>query len=67
MTTNNLTLVDRLKSRKLWITFAGIVVVGFGKALGLELSEEQLWSIAIIVAGYVGGQGVADAVQGHRP
>ena len=60
-------LVDKLTSRKLWITIAGGVVIVFGKAFGLELTETQLWDVAIGVAAYVGGQGVVDAVKAHRP
>lgn len=45
-------VLDKLKSRKFWLTFAGGVVVLFAKHLGFDVDAEQLWTLASLVTGY---------------
>lgn len=45
-------VLEKLKSRKFWLTFAGGVVILFAKQLGFDVDPEQLWQLASIVTGY---------------
>ena len=54
-------MFQKLKSRKLWATIIGALIVSGGKEVGLTPDMTQ-W-IATIVTGYVIGQGIADAGQ----
>ena len=60
--TKNTTMIAKLKSRKLWATIIGSLIVTAGPEFGLSPDVTQ-W-IATIVTGYVIGQGIADAGQG---
>jgi len=52
--------VERLVSRKLWVTIISGILVTLGQQFGLELDGEQLISLGLMVAAYVGGQAVVD-------
>lgn len=51
--------MEKLKSRKLWATIIGSLVMSVGVQIGL--TEDQCQWIATIVTGYIVGQGIADA------
>jgi len=65
--------MERLKSRKLWITVLAGAVVAFADQFGVNLDPEQVISIGVIAAAYIGGQSVVDRgrvvaeVQGKIP
>jgi len=65
--------MERLKSRKLWITVLAGAVVAFADQFGVELDPEQIISLGVIAAAYIGGQAVVDRgkvvaeVQGKIP
>jgi len=52
--------MSRLASRKLWVTAIAGVLVTIGQEFGVELDPEQLISLGLMVAAYVGGQAVVD-------
>ncbi len=49
---------SKLKSRKLWATVIGGVIVTVGSAVGV--SENVLHGLVAVVSAYVIGQGIAD-------
>jgi hypothetical protein len=55
-------MIDKLKSRKLWATIIGSLILTLGNEVGLSPDVTQ-W-IATLITGYVIGQGIADAGQG---
>ncbi len=65
--------MERLKSRKLWVTIGAGAVVVLAKQYGIELDEGSLIAIATMVIGYVTGQAIVDRgkvvaeVQGKVP
>lgn len=54
-------VLDKLKSRKFWLTFAGGVVVLFAKHLGFDVDAEQIWALAGIVSSYNVAEAHVDA------
>ena len=48
----------KLKSRKLWMTIAGSVLVTLGTAVGMQ--PEIVEKLVALIAAYVLGQGIAD-------
>jgi uncharacterized membrane protein (DUF441 family) len=52
--------VEQLKSRKLWVTIVSGILVTLGQQFGLELDGEQLISLGLMVAAYIGGQAAVD-------
>ena len=52
---------DKLKSRKLWMAVAGVVIAVLGYLRGDLNADQAVQALQVIVAGYVVGQGVADA------
>ncbi len=54
------TCMEKLKSRKLWITVLAGALVAFAGQFGVELDPEQIISIGVIAASYIGGQAVVD-------
>lgn len=57
--------MDRLKSRKFWITLAASVLVALAVQAGI--TEEAAWQIVALVASYIGAQGYVDAKErGNR-
>jgi uncharacterized membrane protein len=56
--------MDKLKSRKFWVTLVVMILVMFSEALGLDLDAGQLTAMVTLAAGYLVGQGVADHGQG---
>ena len=53
---------ERLKSRKLWVSLLAAVIVFANKYWNLDLKEQDLVLIVTALMGYVGMQGVNDAV-----
>jgi len=53
--------MDKLKSRKLWVTLSGVAVVAVATFLGVEVPDETMQSLLGMIAAYVVGQGVVDA------
>ena len=51
---------EKLKSRKLIVTLIGTIIVTLNTKLALGLTDADLSNLAIIIGGYVIGQGVAD-------
>ena len=62
--TKDTTMFDKLKSRKLWATIVGGILVTLGDAIGLSPDAAQ-W-IVTLVTGYIVGQGIADAGAGIK-
>ena len=58
-------MLDKLKSRKLWISVLGTAFIALAKGLSIEISDEQIMSIAGIVMAYVAGQGYVDGQRGR--
>jgi uncharacterized membrane protein (DUF441 family) len=54
-------MLDRLKSRKLWVTVFSSALVALVKGLGIEVSDEQIASVTAIVVAYVASQGYVDS------
>lgn len=48
------TVFDKLKSRKWWITLGAAFVILFGRELGLDLTDDQIWATATVAASYAG-------------
>ena len=53
-------VMEKIKSRKLWITVLAGALVAFGEQFGIDLDPEQLIAIAGMVLAYVGSQAVVD-------
>lgn len=53
--------MERLKSRKLWVTLAGLFTVLLNELLGLQIAPEVLASGAAMASAYVLGQGWVDS------
>jgi uncharacterized membrane protein (DUF441 family) len=52
--------MERLKSRKFWLTVLAGAIVAFGQQFGIELDAEQIISLSGLIAAYVGGQALVD-------
>ncbi len=52
--------MEKLKSRKLWVTIIAGAAVILAREFGIELDGEQLISLGLMVAAYIGGQAVVD-------
>lgn len=59
-----LAIIDRLVSRKLWVTIAGAVIVAVVPNISPELRAELLAGVGVV---YVIVQGILDALQGQLP
>ena len=65
--------MERLKSRKLWVTIVAGALVTIGDEFGIELDTASLISLGLMVVAYVGGQSIVDRgkvvaeVQGKLP
>ena len=53
--------MDKLKSRKLWVTLSGVAVVAVATFLGVEVPDETMQSLLGMIAAYVVAEGVVDA------
>ena len=51
--------LSKLKSRKLWATIIGTIIVSVGGSIGL--SPDAVTPLAAMISAYVLGQGIADA------
>lgn len=58
-----MSLSDKLKSRKLWIAFAVIVLTAFSQQFGLEMDLGQWLTLGLATLGYSVGQGWVDAAE----
>lgn len=56
----NTIMIDRLKSRKLWVAVVSATLVTLGTELGIP--PDALSQVVAIVVGYLIGQGAVDAV-----
>lgn len=54
---------EKLKSRKLLVAVGGVVLAAANRRWNLGMSEQEVWSVASVVVGYVLGQGAVDVVQ----
>ena len=52
--------MDKLKSRKLWITILATALMVLAKKAGIDLEQEMLLAIAGMVIAYVTGQAIVD-------
>ena len=52
--------MEKIRSRKLWITVLAGALVAFGGQFGIDLDSEQLIAIGGMVLAYVGSQAVVD-------
>ena len=53
-------MMNKLKSRKLWVSVIAAVLVAVGDELGLPIEEETLLAFAAIIVAYVTGQSIVD-------
>jgi hypothetical protein len=56
-------VAEKLKSRKLWIAFAVIVLTAFSQHFGLEMDLGQWLTLGLATFGYSVGQGWVDAAE----
>lgn len=67
----NLSLIlTKFQSRKFIVTVAVGCIVVFGRALGLNLDEKQLYDLVALALAYLGVQGAVDLKNGastHAP
>ena len=59
--------MERIKSRKLWITVLTAALIAFGEEIGLNLDERDMMYLVGLVLGYLGIQGVADVKKAAKP
>jgi len=52
--------MDKIKSRKLWVTLGVTLLTALNPALGLGLSENVISDLVMLALGYLGSQGVVD-------
>ncbi len=52
--------MERLKSRKLWVTIIAAALVTLGDQFGIVLETESLIAVATMVIAYITGQAVVD-------
>ena len=53
-------MLDKLKSRKLWVTLLAIALNALNRKLGLDLTENEIMSLSGVAGLYVAGQGWVD-------
>ncbi|MBC8436897.1 hypothetical protein H8D85_01085 [bacterium] len=60
---------DKLKSRKLWASIGGVLIVIATDWLGLspEMAGQVIDAVVVIVPSYLGGQGIVDALAAYKP
>lgn len=56
------TMSDKLKSRKFWLTVFTALLIIVNRALGLGLDEDTITKVVALVVGYDVGQGLAEIV-----
>lgn len=56
--------MDKLKSRKLWVTIGGAALAALADEMGWD--RETIFAIAGMVASYVVGQGIVDKAEKER-
>lgn len=59
-------LIDKLKSRKLLVTVAGVITVIANDYFELGLNGETVFSIVSICASYIIGQGYVDGKKAQK-
>ena len=52
--------MEKLKSRKFWITIGTAILIIANRALGLGIDDETITKLIALVAAYDVGQGLAD-------
>lgn len=57
-------MIEKLKSRKLWVTIISGVVFAIGGAM--KIDPETLQPLLVLAASYILGQGAVDAVAAAR-
>ena len=55
------TMKEKIKSRKLWISVFGAMLVAVNAGLGYPVPDTTINDIVMLLMTYVGGQAVADA------
>jgi len=55
--------VNKLKSRKFWLTVAAMLLVLINEGFDLGIPEEAYWAVVLPIVGYVFGESYVDA---HR-
>lgn len=55
--------MEKLKSRKLWVTIVSAVLMVANQGLGLKLPTDSILSFAGVVMSYIFGQSIVDAKQ----
>lgn len=60
------TFKEKLGSRKLLMTLAGIIVVIGNEYFGFHLSNDSVFSIISMIAAYVLGQGYVDGKKASK-
>ena len=58
-------MLDKLKSRKLWVTMATAALASLLSSLGFD--AELIEKIMTLAMTYIGAQGLADAAQNYNP
>lgn len=57
--TKDKAMIEKLKSRKLWVAVGGAAVVALLNGLGL--SEDMTTKLVVLLSTYIGGQSLVDA------
>lgn len=58
--------MDKLKSRKLWVTVCFMALTAINRAFELGLSEDEIMYLAGAVSVYLVGQSYADSKGGNK-
>lgn len=63
MNTENETIIQKLKSRKFWLSYGIAALILFAQKLGIDLTPQQIAGLVAIATGYNIGQGIEDAAK----
>lgn len=56
--------LDKLKSRKLWATVAGVALSALAQQLGMD--PEQAENVVALIVAYIVGQSAVDIARPHQ-
>lgn len=59
-------MIEKMKSRKLWITVLTATLAALNAGLGNPIPPDTVESIMQVVMIYLGGQGIVDATAAYK-